>query len=103
MSKSVLTLEEITESLTGFDEIAIEKVTGHDLTAMQDTPVRMVRALVAIDLNRKADTGIARYAEDYKQAMGMTMREVMDYFATDEEVLVDEPETDSGKGEPPSA
>lgn len=93
---SDMTLEEITESLTGFDEIAIEKHAGEELLSMQNRPTRMVRALVGIDLMRKREIS---YPEAYKVAMGMPMKEVMEYFAEDEEVMPDEPVTPSGEGD----
>lgn len=94
MSASEMTVEEMTESLTGFEEIGIQKQFGQDLMEMERTPVRMIRSLVMIDIARRDEVN---HVEAYKRAMDMTMKQVMAHFADDEEPMPEEPTTESGK------
>lgn len=94
-----MTLEEMAESLTGYEEIAIEKATGDSLMALQEShPTRMIRALVALDMSRRDS---CRFPDAYKQAMEMPFGEVMGWFQTDSEPMPDDPITESGKGGSP--
>jgi hypothetical protein len=89
-----LTAEEMTESLTGFDEIAVEKHL--DLRIYADAerePVKVLRALVFVHRRREGDDDAA--AKQY--AMDLPLKALQDYFAEDEEVFPDAPETESGK------
>lgn len=92
-----MTFEEMSESLTGFDEIAVEKTLGIDVyTDGERKPVLMMRALVFVHMRRLGKTD-----PEAKQAvMEMPLSAVNDYFETDQdEVLADEPDSESGKGD----
>lgn len=68
------TIEETAESLTGFEEIAIRREFGADLSALPDTT--LARALVFVLLCRESgDPTSAR-----NEVMKMTLRAVMDSF-----------------------
>lgn len=74
------TPDEVFESLNGFDEIAIERAFG-EITSLKDRPMFFLRALVFIERRREGLND-----KDAKQAaMDATMRDLTDYFATDEE------------------
>jgi hypothetical protein len=104
MSTSELTLNEAMESVTGFDEIAIEKHMHYDIYTSDDEengvygrekPVLLVRCMVFVMKRRE---GLSD-GDAYKAVMGMSVREVNDYFAKapEPEVDPDDPETDEGK------
>lgn len=106
-STSDLTGQAFFDTLNGFDEIAITKQFGTDvsqLTTGKDrpgNPTMLLRALVFVDHRRR--TG-AKDAEAYKAAMNLTLTEVHDYFADDEpaEMDPDDPDTEAGKEPSPS-
>ena len=92
MSAQEHTVTEVAESLTGFDEIAIEKSFGAALDELK--PTMAGRALVFV-VERRAgkDDGAAKNA-----AMSMPIGEVNAYFAEEpDDVIPDEPDSDSGK------
>ena len=91
-----VTLSEISESLTGFEELDIEKAFGRTYAqiAADDNFTMFGRALIAVHLSR---TQSIPYTEAYDQAMRMPIRDLDDYFAPDEELDPDEPETPAGK------
>lgn len=64
-------------SLTGFDEIAIAVRFGQKIGELREDAVTAGRAMAFVHMRR----GGAKDAEAYEQAMNMTMREVVDYFA----------------------
>ncbi|WP_395691799.1 hypothetical protein [Nocardioides sp.] len=100
MSTSPMTAEEMAESLTGFDEIAIEKHFGIDIYTDSETKgVKALRALVFVDLRRGGKSD-----DQAKQAaMEMALRDANTYFADDEPELDPEhPETPSGNDSAPS-
>lgn len=93
---SDMTIEEMTESLTGFDEIAIRKhFDGFNVYAEAEAnPVDAVRALAFVDQRRRGKTD----PEAREHALGLTFREAMAYFAdADEDLDKDAPESESGK------
>jgi hypothetical protein len=89
-----MTAEEFAETLTGFEEIAIEKHMGLDVyTESKKKPVLAMRAMVFVDQTRQGlDAAAAKDA-----ALGMTVKDVQSYFNEDDEVTPDTPETESGK------
>lgn len=100
-STSGLTFEEMSESITGFDEIAVEKHMEIDL--YQDgerKPVKLVRALVFVHLRRQgiSDTD----AKD--QVQGMTVKQVNAYFDQNQDLDPDgDADSESGKDAAPPA
>jgi hypothetical protein len=92
-----MTFEEMSESVTGFDEIAVEKIMGMDMyTEAEAKPVLLLRSLVFIHIRR---SGISD-PDARKQVMEMPLGDVNDYFASKEEdVDPDEPDSESGKDE----
>ena len=97
-STSGVTAEEVTESVTGFDELAIEKhFDGFDIyTNGEDKPVRMLRALVFVHLRHTTE---GKDADAAKTANSMTVAEVQAYFEEDNEANPSDPDTESGKGD----
>lgn len=95
------TFNEMLESLTGYEEIAIREAFGHEITELLDTSyTTAARALVLVDAARKGQA-----AKDAKQtALSMTIKQVNDFFVEDEvELDVDEPVTEQGKDATPGA
>jgi hypothetical protein len=91
-----MTAEEMFESLTGYDEVAIAKAFSAEVTALADAkPTMFVRALVFTSLMRDG-----KAATDAKKAvMEMTLGQVNGYYADDVEVMADDPQSESGKDE----
>ena len=99
MSATDMTAEDVINSLTGFDEIAIETHFGVSLTDLERKPTTALRACIFVVKTREGMS-----AADAKQAaMGMPLGEANDYFASDEEIDPDDPDTESGKGGSPVA
>lgn len=96
-STDQMTLEEATESLTGFDEVAIEKLWGDDITTLLTTKVtRAMRAVVFVLKRREG----LNDKEAHAAAMALTLGEVGEYFADEpDEVMPEDPETELGKGD----
>lgn len=96
MSTSGLTAEEVTESLTGWDEIAVAKhFDGFDLYMSGEAkPMLLLRALAFVHL-RRAEAGTDAAA--HKAAMDLTVADLYDYFEQDDEANPEDPDTDSGK------
>lgn len=89
--KAQISTEEMVGSLTGYDEIAIANVFGHEFTDLaQNRHSTFLRALVFVHLRREGQDDKAAK----KAVMEMPLSEVSDYFA-DEDV-------ESGEGEKPS-
>lgn len=86
--------DELFESLTGFDEIAIAKAFGVELFALQEKPFLFMRAMVFILRRREG----AKDPEAHHAAMAMTLGELTELFPEPEaELDPDAPETESGK------
>lgn len=81
-----LTQDEMVDSLTGFEEIAIEK--HFDAEVFELSLVKRLRALVMIQLIREGAAG----PEAKKNAMTFTQAQVVERFADDEDE--DDPESD---------
>lgn len=104
---STLTADEVFNSVTGFDEIAIAKHFGqqfHQIIPNKETgtgaPFGFLRVLAFVELRH----GGMNDRDAYKQAMDLSVAEANGYFAEPEhEIDPDAPETDLGKGSSPSA
>ncbi|GAA4698258.1 hypothetical protein [Nocardioides nanhaiensis] len=96
-----LTASETIQTLTGFEEIAIEAHMGVEIYSEgQAKPMRVMRALVFVQRMRDGDNA----HEARKVAMEMPMRELQDHFAPElEEIDPDAPDTPEGKGNSASA
>jgi hypothetical protein len=100
VSKKIAFMEMV-ESLTGYEEEAIEDQFGEDInTLLGLNATRSGRALVFIDAKRQGqDVAAAKAA-----AMSLTIKEVGDFFEDDaDEVMPEEPVTEQGKEGAPDA
>lgn len=94
MSETKLTAEEVLESLTGFDEMAILQHFGRNVSALTEDQSTLARALVFVLKRRDGDSDdTAR-----NLALEMTLKDVTDYFAEESEA-----DEESGKDEPLNA
>lgn len=96
MSGTELTVSDVTDSLTGFDEIAIEKHMGMDIyTDRARKPVMLMRSLVFVMKRREGLSDV----DAHKAALGMTVTEIHDFFPDDpdDEIDPEAPETPEGK------
>lgn len=101
-----LTMEEYSETITGFEEIAIAKHFGEDWSTLPESkPTMFMRALIFTDLVREGDD--PKTAK--RRALEMTLKAANEYYAEPEdEPVPDDPITESGKddeqplAEPPS-
>jgi hypothetical protein len=77
------TVEEIADSITGFDEIAIKKAFGVPFAMMgapeTGDPFQFLRSLVFVQRRREGDNDITAY----NTAQGLTAGEVNAFFAED--------------------
>lgn len=87
-------IDEFVQSLTGYDEIAINKAFGVDWTVlMESQPTTFSRALVFTDLRHQGKTD----TESKKTCMEMSIKQVGEYFPqTDAADELDE-DNESGK------
>lgn len=94
-STEKLSLEEVVESLTGYEEIEIEKQFGDDIEELlENKPRAGLRAAVFIIARRRGAALPA--AKD--EAMKLSMRALNDCFADETiELDPDDPETEQGK------
>lgn len=100
MTGTRMTTEEMSLSLTGFDEIAIEKHFDLDIYYDAETKgVKTLRALVFVALTREGLDA----SEAKAQAMGMPLGVLQNFFSDDEEFDPEEPVTESGKDSAPPA
>lgn len=89
-----LTAEEAFDSLTGFDEIAIEKAFGQDVMVLaEDKQLTFTRALLFILRRRDGMSD----AEAKTAVMNMPVGDVLDAFDEDDEVDPSDPVTEAGK------
>lgn len=92
MSTEQVSAEEMAESLTGFEEIAIERAFGAEVYDLP--PVKTLRALVFVLLKRQG----LRDPEAKEQVLAMPLKEVNGHFCEpEEETVPDQPETEAGK------
>lgn len=99
MSTTDMTATEMFESLTGYEEIAIAKAFGTRVLELAETDkMSLGRSLAFVHYKRSGQ----KDSEAKQSAMGMTIREVQDYFADEPDDLdPDDPDTDTGKGSSP--
>lgn len=95
-----MTLDEMVESLTGFDELAIEKhFDGFDVyNDGGEKSIRAMRALAFVQFRRDGQTD----RDALKAAQELTFKDLSSRFLPDEpEIDPHEPETPSGKDSTP--
>lgn len=99
------TLSETMTTLTGWDEIAIEKASGYRIEQMtgdedKGVPPRallMTRCVAAVVVAREKQMP---YADAYREVMGWPQSQVTGMFAPEpDDVIPDDPDSESGKGE----
>lgn len=90
-----MTAEEMFESLTGYEEVAISKAFGGEIGDLASAkPTMFLRAMVFAHINRSG----ASASEAKDQAMKMSLKEANGYFAEEQqETFPEEPETEQGK------
>lgn len=95
-----VTGEEMFESLTGFEEIAIGNAFGGEVSDLAQTkPTMFLRALVFVHQTRQ---GVSA-KEAKATALGMTLKSAQAHFVADEvEPMPEEPISESGKDDAPS-
>lgn len=100
MSTTEITTEEMFESLTGFDEIAISNHFGGEVMDLSENkPMTFIRALVFVQERRNG----SKDSDAKQKAMELTVKEITNYFTEDDEPMPEEPVTDSGKGDEPAS
>ncbi|WP_340540424.1 hypothetical protein [Nocardioides sp. GXZ039] len=98
-SKAGITQAEMLQSLTGYEEIAIERAFGFDVYTGDHSIVAETRAFVFVHKKREGMTD----ADAKKSVLEMSFKETRDYFDKPEpELDPDNPETESGKDSEPS-
>lgn len=100
MTDAKMTADEVVDSLTGFDEIAIRNAFGMDiLKSGEDQPATMLRSLAFVLNRREGMTD----SDAKNAALSMTLGEVNALFEEDEdEAVPDDPSTPLGKDDSPS-
>lgn len=96
MSTTDLTLEEMGESLTGFDEIAIETHFGKQVNdLLTNSPTMGIRALIFVHKTRDGSSP----TEAKAAAMSLTLKDVMAFFDVSgaEDFDPNSPDSESGK------
>lgn len=86
------TIEEMAESLTGFEEIAIKTHFDSTLDSFESGTM-LLRALVFVQHTRAG----VKTAAAKEAAMSLPIKALPDQFAEDDEVTPDEPVTAAGK------
>jgi len=98
---SKLTFTEVLDSLTGYDEQAIEQRFGADINTLLNTnATKAGRALVYVLFKRENDAADIQNPDGkaYKKVMGIPMAEITDHFGDDvPEVDENSPVSDQGK------
>jgi hypothetical protein len=100
VTSAQISATDMVESITGFEEIAIEKHFGLDVYQDgEDKPIKVMRALAFLLRTREGlDAKTAK-----EQVMAMPMGAVQDLFADElEELDPEDPMTESGKDSEPS-
>lgn len=91
MSATEITANDMFESLTGFDEIAIASYFGDRVTVLAKRaqpdaedldPFTFLRALIFVDKRRNAGLNDP---DAYKAVQGLSIAETQDYFADKDE------------------
>lgn len=96
MSDTTLTAEEVLESLTGHDEMAIAQHFGRTVSQFAEGNDQSGVARALIFVLKRREEGVSDDAAR-NAALDMTLKQVLGYFADDAEV-----DSEAGKGEPPS-
>lgn len=95
MAQTTATVDEIIESLTGHDELAIHAAFGKDITELAQTHRTLfIRAAIAIDHSRSTGQHLR---VGHKFAMDLPMGQATKYFAEDTDAVAEEPDSESGK------
>jgi hypothetical protein len=97
-----MTFDEALDSLTGYDELGVKQAAGMPLNKLLSADeIHAIRCVVAVVEQRKnGKPGSKGYAEAYKAAMGLTLKDVRTYFAeAAEEFDPSDPDSESGKGD----
>lgn len=90
--KITMSIDDMADSLTGFEEIAISEAFGAELFDLSS--MRMVRALVFVHHLRQG----LKHADAKRTTLGLTVKQVGEMFPDDEEEpMPEEPITESGK------
>ena len=76
MTENKNTLEELAESLNGFDEIAVQRSFGFSIDDFENQGTLGIRALVFVEFRREGDNDKTAY----QRAMDLTMRELIDRY-----------------------
>ncbi|WBQ02941.1 hypothetical protein [Kribbella sp. CA-293567] len=100
-----LTFDEVLDSLTGYDELAIKSTTDVPLSKMLAADsVHALRAVIGIHtLRETGKSGSKAYQAAYKAAMEMPLSQVRQYFAEPPgDPIPDEPDSTAGKDDSPS-
>jgi hypothetical protein len=85
-----MTPNEVMDSLTGFDEIAIEQAFGKNIDVMSKNPSLQVRALAAVQHHRASPDG--KFKDAYTHVMNLTQVDVMALFDDDAEAGLEDSE-----------
>lgn len=91
MAATEKTAEEVLDSLTGFDEMAIKQHFGSPISDLASDQSMLARALVFVLRRRDGNSD----DDARNQVLGMSLKEVLGYFS--------EESAESGKDEPVSA
>lgn len=92
------TPSELLDSLTGFEELAIEKATGRMLEDLirQDRDIQLLRVANAVQFTR--DDPKLKFSDAYKRAMELPQKSLRDAFESEpDDALPDEPDSEVGK------
>lgn len=93
------TADEVSDSLSGWEELAIAAAFNHTLEWMQknDHELLIMRALAAVMIARDTDAKVGAVAN---KVMGMTQGEVVAMFSEPvEDADESDPDSESGKGD----
>lgn len=92
-----LTADDMFESLTGHEEIAVKQMFGRTAVDLsQVDPLQFMRALIYVEQARRG----LKDKQAWNAAQSLTLGQAADYFADDEpEPMPEDPSTDQGKGE----
>ena len=98
-ARSELSADEMFETLTGFEEMAIATHFGGEVTDLAEKrPLAFVRALVFVDLCRR-DTK-RKHREVFTDVQGMPLKAVNGHFAeSEDEPMPEDPVTAEGEGD----
>lgn len=99
---SSIGVEEMTETLTGYEENDIERRFGSDVATLLEKGIPGLRALTYIAFKRDLIAGDVKDPDTkaYKQVMEMPLKAVGEFWPDeDQEPVPDEPVTPMGEGD----